>query len=134
MPSASRYERELIAWASQRGLVARLAASGTLNTIVGDLLVIPTRESKSEPLIIEVKSTHSPVYYTSRHYRQLYLLQQLSKVMLYKPILAVRFIGHGWKIIDISDEIPVKVTPEGSVFYTDLVRLTVDDWAKLKNE
>lgn len=115
MVKASRYEREFISWASHFGLVARIAASGTLNTVVGDLILIPHKKYSDvfpRPLIIEVKATHSDVYYPSKHIRQISLLYELADYFNYDPYLAVKFIGRGWVIVPLSDGIPQRVTSD----------------------
>lgn len=129
MVSASRYEREFISWASRIGLVARTAASGTLNTIVGDLVVIPHSSYGLPPIIVEVKSTRREKYYPSKDIRNLELMRSLSREFNFIPILAVRFIGHGWKIIDIRDGVPFVVTPEGAEFI-GRDRKTLADWLR----
>ena len=129
MPLASRYEREFINFLSQFGLVARLAASGTLNTIVGDLILLPSKEHSAlfpRPAVVEVKATHSAVYYPSKHFRQLDLLRKLSKHFNFDPYLAVKFIGRGWVFLPLY-EIPQKVEPKNTITIpTD--RKTAEQW------
>ena len=132
MVNASRYEREFISWASQYGLVARVAASGTLNTIVGDLILIPHKRYAAtfpRPLIIEVKSTHSRKYYPSKHFQQLNLLYELANYFNYDPYLAVRFVGSGWVIVPLSDGIPQVVSSEDAT-PLNVSRKTIEDWLK----
>ncbi len=129
MPRASRYEREFISFLSHFGLVARLAASGTLNTIVGDLILIPSKEYRDlfpRPAIVEVKATHYPVYYPSKHFKQLDLLVRLSKHFDYDPYLAVKFIGRGWVFLPLF-EIPEKVVPE-NLITMPADRKTIEAW------
>lgn len=130
MVKASRYEREFIAWASQYGLVARIAASGTLNTIVGDLVLIPHKQYSDvfpRPLLIEVKAVHNSVYYPSKHYRQIALLHRLAEYFNYDPYLAVKFIGRGWVIVPLIDDIPQKVTADEAISIPR-ERKTIEDW------
>jgi len=127
MPKASRYEREFIRYLSQYGVVGRFAGSGTLNTIVGDLVMLPLRGSDAkEPWVVEVKSTKKSVYYPSV---EVELLSRLSRHFLFRPYLAVRFSNVGWKFIDLSEGVPQKVTPDGAEFLT-LPRRTVFDWLR----
>ena len=115
MPKASRYEREFLHLLSKDYLVGRFAASGAMNTIVGDLVAIP-RSSLSDPrpLLIEVKYTTRSVYYPSANVHH---LADLSAFFNYRPILAVRFKGAGWVIVDLFDGVPRKVTPDSARFY-----------------
>jgi len=125
MPRASRYEREFIRYLSQFGIVGRFAGSGTINTIVGDLIMVPPRDSDiEEPWLVEVKSTTKDVYYPRA---DVLTLQSLSRFFRFRPYLAVRFSNRGWKIIDISESVPSRVTPDDAVFFT-LPRRTVFDW------
>ncbi len=132
MVKASHYEREFIAWASQIGMVARIAASGTLNTIVGDLIVIPHKSFNLPPIIVEVKSTHMNRFYTSRDYAKIDLLRRSAEHFNFIPLLAVRFIRAGWKLVDLRKGIPVYVDPEGA-FMIPYARRTLADWLSLKD-
>ena len=127
MPKASRFEREFVRYLSRYGVVGRFAGSGTLNTIVGDLVMIPPRASDiTEPWVVEVKSTHKSVYYPSVSVE---LLSRLGRLFRFRPYLAVRFVNRGWKLIDISESVPSKVTPDGAEFFP-LVNRTVWDWLR----
>jgi len=127
MPRASRFEREFVRYLTQYGIVGRFAGSGTLNTAVGDLVMFPLRGSDfSEPWVVEVKSTHKSVYYPSL---EVELLSRLSRHFLFRPYLAVRFVNKGWKLIDISESVPAKVTAEGAEFFS-LPKRTVFDWLR----
>ena len=115
MPKASRYEREFLHILSKDYLVGRFAASGSINTIVGDLVAIPRKTLfDSRPLLIEVKYTTRSVYYPSAN---VYHLADLAASFNYRPILAVRFKGAGWVVLDLSDGVPRKVTPDSARFY-----------------
>lgn len=132
MVKASQYEREFISWASQYGLVARIAASGTLNTVVGDLILIPHTMYTNifpRPIIIEVKATHSDVYYPSKHFRQISLLSTLSKYFNYDPYLAVKFIGKGWVIVPLIGGTPPRILAEDAE-PIPRDRKTIDIWLK----
>jgi len=130
MPKASRYEREFLWYLSQRGIVGRFAASGAINTILGDLVLIPPRSQASEPWIVEVKSTKKGVYYPSQ---SVYALSTLSRYFLFKPVLAVRFAGVGWKVVDLSEGVPRKVDSRGAKFL-ELRKKSVWDWLADKTE
>lgn len=124
MAKASKYEREFLWYLSQRGIVGRFAGSGAINTVLGDLVLIHPRSSGEEPWIVEVKSTHKKVYYPSQ---SVFALSALSKYFAFKPVLAVRFVDYGWKVIDLSSEVPPKVTREGAEFLP-IRKQTVWDW------
>ena len=127
MPRASRFEREFVRYLSQYGVVGRFAGSGTLNTIVGDLIMVPPRGSDiEEPWVVEVKSTCKSVYYPSV---EVELLSRLGRLFRFRPYLAVRFANRGWKLVDISESVPQRVTPEGAAFFK-LPRRTVWDWLR----
>lgn len=116
MAKASRYEREFLHILSRDNyIIGRFAASGTINTVVGDLVVIPRKSSGDpRPILVEVKYTTKKVYYPSAN---VHLLYRLSQVFNYRPFLAVRFKGAGWVIVDLERGVPKKVTPENAQFY-----------------
>jgi len=115
MAGASRYEREFLHMLSKDYLVGRFAASGAINTIVGDLVAIPRKDfADPRPLLIEVKYTSRAVYYPSAN---VHLLYDISVRYNYRPILAVRFKGAGWVVVDLSDGVPRRVTSDSARFY-----------------
>lgn len=112
---ASRYEREFLHILSKDYIIGRFAASGTINTVVGDLIAVPRRDAPDpRPLIIEVKYTSRSVYYPSAN---VYLLHTLSKRYNYRPFLAVRFRGAGWSVHDLSSGVPRKVESSSAKYY-----------------
>ena len=129
MPKASRYEREFLWYLSQRGIVGRFAASGAINTILGDLILLHPRGVDDDPWVVEVKSTRRSVYYPSQ---SVHALSVLSRHFAFRPILAVRFANIGWKVIDLSQGVPEKVTADGAEFF-ELRKKTVWDWLAEKD-
>ena len=116
MPKASRYEREFVHVLDKRYIVGRFAASGTINTVVGDLVAIPPKDfPDSRPVLVEVKYTTKSVYYPAPN---VHLLYDLSRTHNYRPVLAVRFKGAGWVVVNLEGGVPKKVTPEGARFYS----------------
>jgi len=115
MSKASRYEREFLHLLSKDYIIGRFAASGSINTVVGDLVAVPKKDvCPHPPRIIEVKYTSRKVYYPSA---RIYLLHTLSKKYNYKPILAVRFKGAGWAVEDISATVPKRIDTTSAKFY-----------------
>lgn len=120
MSKASRYEREFLHLLSKDYLIGRFAASGSINTVVGDLVAVPKKAKEGGnpelelPRIIEVKYTSRTVYYPSAN---VHLLHTLSKKYSYKPILAVRFKGAGWVVHDISTAVPRRIDATSAEFY-----------------
>lgn len=127
MVSASRYEREFIAWASQIGMVTRAAASGVLNTMLGDLIILPHVDVFEKPIVVEVKSTHRDRYYISWSRVKVDLIRRLADIFNFVPLLAVRFIDKGWVIYDLRGDVPRYITPDDA-FFIPYNRKTLTDW------
>ena len=115
LSKASRHEREFLHLLAKDYIIGRFAASGAINTVVGDLVAVPRRDSgDTTPRIIEVKYTSRSVYYPSAN---VHLLHTLSKRFCYRPVLAVRFKGAGWSVHDLTGGVPRRVDRTSARFY-----------------
>lgn len=102
---SGQYERDLIRLLEKDGWVChRVAGSGTQRTAVCDVIAIKNGKVR----LIEVKAARR-IYYPSKNQEQLEELRHVASQCIATPVLAVKIKRRGWKIIDISRSMPVKV-------------------------
>ncbi len=102
----SRREREFLEHLSSKGfLVHRVAGSGVGDAAICDLVAV--KEGKAH--LIEVKS-RKKVFYTREHLPQLLELKRAAESCGAKALLAVKLNYKDWKVFDLSEGIPEKVS------------------------
>jgi Holliday junction resolvase len=105
-PKGSRRERELLAYLVSKGFVVhRVAGSGLGEDAICDLVAVKDGEIQ----FIECKS-RKKVYYTSANNEQLSQLIRISNSCKAKPVLAVKLNYKDWKIFDLNQGVPGKVS------------------------
>lgn len=105
-PKGSRRERELLSFLTARGFVVhRVAGSGLGEDAICDLVAVKDGEIQ----FIECKS-RKKVYYTKQNADQLSQLIKISNSCKARPILAVKLNYKDWKIFDLNQNMPDKVS------------------------
>lgn len=101
-----RREREFLDKLVKDGFVAhRIAGSGVGENAICDLIAVKNGEIH----FIEVKS-RKDVFYTKPHTEQLETLKKTAISCGAKPILAVKLNYKDWQVLDITEEIPSKIS------------------------
>ncbi|MBI4015847.1 MAG: Holliday junction resolvase [Candidatus Aenigmarchaeota archaeon] len=102
----SRREREFLEHLSSKGfLVHRVAGSGVGDTAICDLIAVRSGVTH----LIEVKS-RKKTFYSREHLEQLNQLKKAAESCGAKALLAVKLNYKDWKVFDLSEGIPEKVS------------------------
>ena len=102
----SRRERELLEFLTKQGFVVhRVAGSGLKEEAVCDLIAVKDGAVQ----FIECKS-RKKTYYSKEHLNQLNELIKIATSCKAKPMLAVKINYKDWKLIDLVEGIPKKVS------------------------